>query len=94
MRAVTYFALLMTLSACALTRSKVGPQVMASYPYASDVTIPALAGTSTITRRIIREVAHAVRKATRGRIRTDADRRATIIDALGTMLPGAAPQIR
>ena len=96
MRAFLSIVLLFTVVGCMpLRRSKVGPQVLAAYPYAADVSIPELRGHSWITRRLLREASHAIRKATRSRrIRTDADRRATIIDALGTMVPGQAPQVR
>jgi uncharacterized protein (UPF0261 family) len=96
MRAFISLVLLLTVVGCTtLRRSKVGPQVLAAYPYAADVSIPEVAGHSRIWRRLLRETAHAIRKATRSRrIRTDADRRATMIDALGTMVPGQAPQVR
>jgi hypothetical protein len=96
MRAFISLMLLLTVVGCTtLRRSKVGPQVLAAYPYAADVSIPELTGHSWIKGRLIRELAHTIRKATRGRrIRTDADRRATMIDALGTMVPGQAPQVK
>jgi hypothetical protein len=96
MRAFIAIVLMLTVVGCTtLRRSKVGPQVLAAYPYAVDVSIPELNDHSWIKRRLLREAAHAIRKGTRSRrIRTDADRRATIIDALGTMVPGQAPQVR
>ena len=96
MRASIFLMLLFIVAGCStLRRSKVGPQVLAAYPYAVDVSIPELTGHSWIQRRLLREAAHAIRKATRSRrIRTDADRRATMIDALGTMVPGQAPQVK
>ena len=96
MRAFIPAMLLLTVVGCTtFRRSKVGPQVLAAYPYAADVSIPELRGHSWIQRRLLREAAHTIRKATRSRrIRTDADRRATMIDALGTMVPGQAPQVR
>lgn len=96
MRGFLSVVLLLTVVGCTtFRRSRVGPQVLAAYPYAADVSIPEITEHSWIKRRLLREAAHAIRKATRSRrIRTDADRRATIIDALGTMVPGQAPQIK
>jgi hypothetical protein len=96
MRAITMLASLLLLSGCAtLTRSKVGPQVLAAYPYASDVSIPLPDRPSPIKRRLMRLAAGTLRKSTRRRrLHDDMDRRTKIGDVLGTMLPGAAPQIR
>jgi uncharacterized protein YceK len=96
MRAITILTSLLLLSGCAtIARSKVGPQVLAAYPYASDASIPAPDRASAIKRRLMSIAARTVRNATRRRrLRDDMDRRATIVDALGTMVPGAAPQIR
>lgn len=96
MRAFTIFFSLLLLGACAtLTRSKVGPQVLAAYPYASDASIPEPGRASAITRRLMRIAAGTVRKSTRRRrLHDDMDRRSKIGDVLGTMLPGAAPQVR
>jgi hypothetical protein len=96
MRAITILTSLLLLSGCAtLTRSKVGPQVLAAYPYASDVSIPLPDRPSAITRRLMRLAAGTIRKSTRRRrLHDDMDRRTRIGDVLGTMLPGAAPQIR
>lgn len=96
MRAITILISLLLLSGCAtIMRSKVGPQVLAAYPYASDASIPEPGRASAITRRLMRIAAGTVRKSTRRRrLHDDMDRRAKIGDVLGTMLPGAAPQIR
>ena len=96
MRAITMLTWLLLLSGCAtLTRSKVGPQVLAAYPYASDVSIPLPDRPSAIKRRLMRLAAGTLRKSTRRRrLHDDMDRRTKIGDVLGTMLPGAAPQIR
>lgn len=96
MRAITILTSLFLLSGCAtITRSRVGPQVLAAYPYASDASIPALDRASPIKRRLMSIVARTVRNSTRRRrLRDDMDRRMTIVDALGTMVPGAAPQVR
>jgi hypothetical protein len=96
MRAITMLTSLLLLSGCAtLTRSKVGPQVLAAYPYASDVSIPLPDRPSAIKRRLMRLAAGTLRKSTRRRrLHDDMDRRTKIGDVLGTMLPGAAPQIR
>lgn len=96
MRAITILTSLLLLGGCAtITRSKVGPQVLAAYPYASDASIPVPDRASPIKRRLMSIAARTVRNATRRRrLRDDMDRRMTIIDALGTMVPGAAPQVR
>lgn len=96
MRVITIFTSLLLLSGCAtITRSKVGPQVLAAYPYASDASIPEQDRPSAITRRLMRIAAGTVRKSTRRRrLHDDMDRRTRIGDVLSTMLPGAAPQIR
>ena len=96
MRAFTILVSLLLLGGCAtLTRSKMGPQVLAAYPYASDASIPLPDRASPIKRRLMSIVARTVRNSTRRRrLRDDMDRRMTIVDALGTMVPGAAPQIR
>ena len=96
MRAITILTSLLLLSGCAtITRSKVGPQVLAAYPYASEASIPEQGRASAITRRLMRIAAGTVRKSTRRRrLHDDMDRRTKIGDVLGTMLPGAAPQVR
>ena len=96
MRAITILISLLLLGGCAtLTRSKVGPQVLAAYPYASEASIPEQGRPSAITRRLMRIAAGTLRKSTRRRrLHDDMDRRTKIGDVLGTMLPGAAPQIR
>lgn len=96
MRAITILISLLLVSGCAtITRSRVGPQVLAAYPYASDASIPEPGRASAITRRLMRIAAGTVRKSTRRRrLRDDMDHRTKIGDVLGTMLPGAAPQIR
>jgi hypothetical protein len=96
MRAITIFVCLFCVAGCAsITRSRVGPQVLAAYPYASDVSIPQPAAGSPIKRRLMAFAARSLRKATRRRrVHPDMDHRATIGDVLSTLLPGAAPQIR
>jgi hypothetical protein len=69
--------------------------VLAAYPYASDASIPQPDRASAIKRRLMTIAARTVRKSTRRRrLHEDMDRRAKLGDVLGTMLPGAAPQIR
>ena len=96
MRAITILTSLLLLGGCAtITRSKVGPQVLAAYPYASDASIPMPDRASPIKRRLMRIVAGTVRKSTRRRrLRDDMDHRTKLGDVLSTMLPGAAPQVR
>ena len=96
MRAITILTSLLLLGGCAtITRSKVGPQVLAAYPYASDASIPMPDRASPIKRRLMRIVAGTVRKSTRRRrLRDDMDHRTKLGDVLSSMLPGAAPQIR
>jgi hypothetical protein len=96
MRAITIMASLLLVVGCAsITRSRVGPQVLAAYPYASDASIPLPSAGSAIKRRLISIAARTIRKSTRRRrLHDDMDRRATRGDVLSTMLPGAAPQIR
>jgi hypothetical protein len=96
MRAITIFISLLLLGGCAtLTRSKVGPQVLAAYPYASDASIPEQGRAGAITRRLMRIAAGTVRKSTRRRrLHDDMDHRTKLGDVLSSMLPGAAPQIR
>ena len=96
MRAITILISLFLLSGCAtLTRSKVGPQVLAAYPYASDASIPEQGRAGAITRRLMRIAAGTVRKSTRRRrLHDDMDHRTKLGDVLSSMLPGAAPQIR
>lgn len=96
MRAIIIFTSLLLLSGCAtITRSKVGPQVLAAYPYASDASIPEQGRAGAITRRLLRLAAGTVRKSTRRRrLHDDMDRRTKLGDVLSSMLPGAAPQIR
>ena len=96
MRAHTLLLSLVLVTGCAtLTRSRVGPQVLASYPYAADASIPELDTGSPIKRRLVRIIAGSVRKATRRRrLHDDMDRRTKLGDALSTMVPGQAPQVR
>jgi len=96
MRAQIFLLSLVFVTGCAtLTRSRVGPQVLASYPYAVDASIPQLDTGSPIKRRLMRIIAGSVRKATRRRrLHDDIDRRTKLGDALSTMVPGQAPQIR
>lgn len=96
MRAHTLLLSLVFVTGCAtLTRTRVGPQVLASYPYAADASIPELDAGSPIKRRLVRIIAGSVRKATRRRrLHDDMDRRTKLGDVLSTMVPGQAPQIR
>ena len=96
MRVIIILTSLLLLSGCAtIMRSKVGPQVLAAYPYASEASIPEQGRASAITRRLMRIAAGTVRKSTRRRrLHDDMDRRTKLGDVLSTMLPGAAPQIR
>lgn len=96
MRAFTILVSLLLLGGCAtITRSKVGPQVLAAYPYASEASIPEQGRAGAITRRLMRIAAGTLRKSTRRRrLHEDMDRRTKLGDVLSTMLPGAAPQIR
>jgi hypothetical protein len=96
MRTVTILASLLILGGCAsLTRSRVGPQVLAAYPYASDVSIQVPTAPSPVKRRLVRFVKGLVQHAARRRLRSAMDYRpATLTDVLSTSLPGAAPQIR
>lgn len=95
-RAYTLLLSMAFMTGCAtLTRSRVGPQVLASYPYAADASIPELDTGSSVKRRLMRIIAGSVRKATRRRrVHDDMDRRTRLGDALSTMLPGQAPQVR
>ena len=96
MRAYSLLLSLLLVTGCAtITRSRVGPQVLASYPYAADASIPDLDASSPIKRRLLRIIAGSVRKATRRRrLHEDMDHRTKFGDALSTMIPGQAPQVR
>jgi hypothetical protein len=96
MRAYSLLLSLLVVTGCAtITRSRVGPQVLGSYPYAADASIPELDASSPIKRRLIRIVAGSLRKATRRRrLHDDMDHRMRLGDALSTMVPGQAPQVR
>lgn len=96
MRANILIPLLVLGTGCAtITRSKVGPQVLASYPYAADASIPELDAGSPIKRRLVRIIAGSIRKSTRRRrLHEDMDHRMKLGDALSTMIPGQAPQVR
>ena len=96
MRAYSLLLSLLFVTGCAtITRSRVGPQVLASYPYAADASIPELDASSSIKRRLMRIIAGTVRKSTRRRrLHDDMDRRTKLGDALSTMITGQAPQVR
>lgn len=96
MRAYSLLLSLLLVGGCAtITRSRVGPQVLASYPYAADASIPELDAGSPIKRRLMRLIAGTIRKSTRRRrLHEDMDHRMKLGDALSTMVPGQAPQIR